>query len=210
MSIIWLVIKTIGSLFVVACGLRAYLQMVRLHAQNPVSRATFRLTDWVVLPIRRLLPGFGGVDWASLLASLLLSLLLVVGFFLLTSWGLLGANTHPDAKPVAPFGWLVVLAVVWMLGWLLQLGVVILIAMVAISWINPMHPLKPVFDLLSAPMLAPFRALLGRSAKRGARQFGAAKTPSGFDWSPIGAFLMLQVAAALLAELELWVMRALF
>jgi len=210
MSIIWLIVKTIGSLFVVACGLRAYLQMVRLHAQNPVSRATFRLTDWIVMPIRRLMPGFGGIDWASVLASLFLSLLLAVAYFFLMSWGLLGSDAGLVGKPVAPFGWIVVLAVIWMAGWLLQLGVVILIATVAISWINPMHPLKPVFDLLSAPMLAPFRALLGRSAKRQQRSFGAARAPSGFDWSPIGAFLMLQVLGAVIGELELWVMRALF
>jgi hypothetical protein len=59
-------------------------------------------------------------------------------------------------------------------------------------------------------MLAPFRAFLGRSAKRQQRSFGAARVPSGFDWSPIGAFLMLQVLGAVIGELELWVMRALF
>jgi YggT family protein len=71
MTIIWLAVKTLGSLFVMACVLRAYLQAVRLHSQNPLSRLTFQMTDWVVLPIRRLVPGFGGVDWASVLASLL-------------------------------------------------------------------------------------------------------------------------------------------
>jgi len=76
MSILWLVFKTLGSLFVVACCLRAYLQIVRLHPNNPVSKLTFQMTDWVVLPIRRITPGTGGIDWASLLAAVVLSLLL--------------------------------------------------------------------------------------------------------------------------------------
>jgi YggT family protein len=161
MTILWLTLKTLGSLFVVACALRAYLQVVRLHAQNPLSRLTFQMTDWIVRPMRRLLPGFGGVDWASLLSALLLSVVLVVMFYFLMSWGLM-TDAGPSQKPVRPFGWLVALAVLWTLQWCLQLGVVILIVGVLMSWLAPMHPLKPVFDLLSAPLLEPFRRLMGR------------------------------------------------
>jgi len=112
MNIVWLTIKTIGSLFVVACALRAYLQAVRLHAQNPLSRMTFQMTDWIVLPMRRLIPGFGGVDWASVLAALLLSVLMAVLYFFLMSWGLL-SDAGGSQKPVRPFGWLVALAALW-------------------------------------------------------------------------------------------------
>lgn len=199
MNILWLVIKTIGSLFVVACLLRAYLQVVRLHAQNPISRLTFQMTDWIVLPLRRLLPGFGGFDWASALAGLLITLVLVVVFYFLMGVGLF-SDGQSLQKPVRPFGWLVALAVLWMLSWSMQLAVVLLIVSVALSWLNPLHPLKPVFDLLVAPVLLPFRKLLGRGPGRQA----------GLDLSPIGAFLMLQIASAVLAELESGVMRHLF
>ncbi len=199
MNILWLVIKTIGSLFVVACLLRAYLQVVRLHAQNPISRLTFQMTDWIVLPLRRLLPGFGGFDWASALAGLLITLVLVVVFYFLMGVGLF-SDGQSLQKPVRPFGWLVALAVLWMLSWSMQLAVVLLIVSVALSWLNPLHPLKPVFDLLVAPVLLPFQKLLGRGPGRQA----------GLDLSPIGAFLMLQIASAVLAELESGVMRHLF
>lgn len=199
MNILWLVIKTIGSLFVVACLLRAYLQVVRLHAQNPISRLTFQMTDWIVLPLRRLLPGFGGFDWASALAGLLITLILVVVFYFLMGVGLF-SDGQSLQKPVRPFGWLVALAVLWMLSWSMQLAVVLLIVSVALSWLNPLHPLKPVFNLLVAPVLLPFQKLLGRGPGRQA----------GLDLSPIGAFLMLQIASAVLAELESGVMRHLF
>ncbi len=199
MNILWLVIKTIGSLFVVACLLRAYLQVVRLHAQNPISRLTFQMTDWIVLPLRRLLPGFGGFDWASALAGLLIALVMVVIFYFLMGVGLF-SDGQSLQKPVRPFGWLVALAALWMLSWSLQLAVVLLIVNIALSWLNPLHPLKPVFDLLVAPMLLPFQKLLGRGPGQQA----------GLDLSPIGAFLMLQIASAVIAELESGVMRHLF
>lgn len=199
MNIVWLVIKTIGSLFVVACLLRAYLQVVRLHAQNPISRLTFQMTDWIVRPLRRLLPGFGGFDWASALAGLLIALVMVVIFYFLMGVGLF-SDGQSLQKPVRPFGWLVALAALWVLSWSLQLAVVLLIVSIALSWLNPLHPLKPVFDLLVAPMLLPFQKLLGRGPGRQA----------GLDLSPIGAFLMLQIASAVIAELESGVMRHLF
>jgi YggT family protein len=199
MTILWLAIKTLGSLFVVACLLRAYLQAVRLHAQNPISRLTFQMTDWIVRPLRRLVPGFGGFDWASGLAGLLIALVLVVIFYFLMGLGLFSDGQLLE-KPVRPFGWLVALAALWMVSWALQLAVVLLIVSIALSWLNPLHPLKPVFDLLVSPMLLPFQRLLGR---------GPGKR-SGIDLSPIGAFLMLQIASAVVAEMESAVMRHLF
>jgi YggT family protein len=201
MSILWLILKTLGSLLVVACCLRAYLQVVRLHPHNPVSKLTFQMTDWIVLPVRRITPGTAGVDWASLLAAVVLSLLLTVVFYFLTRWQMSGLTVADSGPVVRPFGWLVALACVWMVPWSLQLAVVILIAGVLMSWLSPMNPLKPVFDLLAQPMLAPFQRLLQRGA--GARR-------SGFDLSPIGAFLMLQVAAALMTSLEASVLQHLF
>jgi len=201
MNILWLTIKTIGSLFVVACALRAYLQVVRLHAQNPVSRLTFQMTDWIVLPIRRLVPGLGGVDWSSLLASLFLALGLVMVFYFLMTAGWITDGAAVLQKPVRPFGWLVVLAVLWILKWSVQLAVVILVLSVLMSWLNPIHPLRPVFDLLVSPMLAPFQRLFGRHDNH---------RRAGFDLSPVAGFLMLQIVAAVVVEFESGVMRHLF
>lgn len=196
MGILWLAIKTIGSLFVMACALRVYLQVLRLPAQNPLSRLTFQMTDWIVLPLRRVLPGFGGFDWASFLAALLLSLALTTLFYFFMTLGWL--TDFPVEKPVRPFGWLVLLAVIWGLSWFVQLAVVILIVSVLMSWLSPVHPLKPIFDLLVSPFLLPFRRLLGTRRR------------SGFDLSPIGGFFMLQITAAVLSEFESGVVRHLF
>ncbi len=207
MTILWLALKTLGSLFVVACALRVYLQVVRLHAQNPLSRLTFQMTDWIVRPLRRLVPGFGGFDWASALAALVIALALAVVFYFLMSANLI-AEASSVQKPVRPFGWIVALAVLWTIHWCLQLAVVILIVGVVMSWLSPMHPLKPVVELLSAPLLGPCRRLVGRGDP--ADRSGHRSRSGGFDLSPIGAFLLLQILSAGVAELEAYVMRHLF
>lgn len=116
-------------------------------------------------------------------------------------------------KPVRPFGWLVLLAALWASKWCLQLAVVILIVNVLMSWINPMHPMKPVFELLASPMLKPFRRLMGRNDSlehTKVSSIGRRHQGRGFDLTPIAAFLVLQVLAAVVTELETVVIRHLF
>ncbi len=62
----------------------------------------------------------------------------------------------------------------------------ILIAAV-LSWVNPFSPLLPVFDALTAPLLAPLRRLLPRSGR--------------LDFSPLVALLLIQIALIVLGRL---------
>src|SRR5206468_7546805 len=55
--------------------LRFIMQCMRAPFRNPVGQAVTVLTDWAVKPLRKVLPGFGGYDWASLVAAWLLQLL---------------------------------------------------------------------------------------------------------------------------------------
>jgi len=61
-----------------ACLLRLYMQQQRIpmsaRAGNPMGPFLFAVTDWIVLPLRRVLPGLASFDLASLLAAWLLSL----------------------------------------------------------------------------------------------------------------------------------------
>ncbi|HWP13222.1 MAG TPA: YggT family protein, partial [Ramlibacter sp.] len=56
------------------CLLRLYMQHQRISFKNPVGRFVFALTDWLVLPLRRILPSMGRWDTASLVAAFLLEL----------------------------------------------------------------------------------------------------------------------------------------
>src|SRR5512145_2970423 len=57
-----------------ACLLRLYMQYQRIPFGNPVGRFVFALTDWIVLPLRKVLPGYKRWDFASLVAAYLFEL----------------------------------------------------------------------------------------------------------------------------------------
>ena len=61
-----------------ACLLRLYMQSLRMamsaRSGNPLGRFVFALTDWIVLPLRRVLPSMGALDTASLVAAYALQL----------------------------------------------------------------------------------------------------------------------------------------
>ena len=62
------------GLFAGACLLRLYMQLQRVPFGNPVGRFVFAVTDWLVLPLRRVLPAVGRWDLASLAGAWLAEL----------------------------------------------------------------------------------------------------------------------------------------
>ena len=64
-------IDVVFGLFTYTLLLRLVMQLVRAPFRNPLGQAVMALTDWIVKPLRKALPGFGGVDWASLVAAVL-------------------------------------------------------------------------------------------------------------------------------------------
>src|SRR5215208_6594434 len=83
-----------------ACLLRLYMQYQRVPFGNPVGRFVFALTDWLVLPLRRVLPSRGRIDIASVVGAFLIEL---AQFFVL--WLMLGRATMLAVLPLlALFG----------------------------------------------------------------------------------------------------------
>jgi YggT family protein len=161
-------LSTIFTLFGAALLLRAWLQFVRVPAYNPVSHAVQQVTNWLVLPLRRIIPGLRGIDWASVVAALIAA----VVYVLLMVW----------LAGVDPFGalpTLVVVALLTVVKWALNLLIWLTILMALLSWLNPHSPAMPVLFQLTAPFLNPLRRILP--------QFG------GLDLSPILLFVIVQV-----------------
>ena len=71
--------NTVVGLFSLALLLRFYLQLVRAPYRNPVSQFLCALTDWIVIPARRVIPGLWGMDLATFVLAWLTELVL---FFL--------------------------------------------------------------------------------------------------------------------------------
>ena len=74
-QIIKYLLDVVFGLFTYALLLRFAMQTMRAPFRNPMGQAVIALTDWIVKPLRRVLPGFKGIDWASLVATVLFQFL---------------------------------------------------------------------------------------------------------------------------------------
>lgn len=158
-----------------ACLLRLYMQRVRASFYNPVGRFVFALSDWLVLPLRRVVPAWRQWDLASLVAALLVQL---VQYLLL--WLLLGAGAALAWLPwMAVFGLLRV-AVSGLIGLLLVYAV--------LSWVQTRSPMVEVLDRLCGPVLQPFRKWI--------------PLVGGVDLAPLAALVALQVVMIVLGHLQ--------
>ncbi len=161
-------LSTLFTLFGAALLLRAWLQFVRMSPYNPVSSAVMQATNWLVLPLRRAIPGTRGIDWASIVAALLASLVYVV----LMVWS-------TGIEPLGIMPALLIVAVLTLIKWALNLIIWMTILMALLSWLNPRSPAMPVLYAVTAPFLNPIRRFMP--------QFG------GLDLSPILLFVIVQV-----------------
>jgi YggT family protein len=157
-----------------ACLLRLYMQWQRIPFGNPVGRFVFALTNWIVLPLRRVLPGYKRFDLSSVLAAYLIEL---AQFGLL--WLMLGRG---DA------GLVPVLALFGLLRLLISGAIGLVIVYAVLSWVRADSPITDVIDRLAAPLLRPFRRVI--------------PLVGGFDLSPLALLVVLQVAAIVVANLQ--------
>ena len=84
------VIQTLGSLYLLIVLLRFILQLVRADFYNPLSQFVVRATKPLLNPLRKIIPGFGGLDLASLVLAILVQLLLMVVTLTLMGYGVGG------------------------------------------------------------------------------------------------------------------------
>jgi YggT family protein len=174
-------LDVVGGLLTGACLLRLYMQWQRVPFSNPVGGLVFALTDWLIMPLRRVIPPVGRWDVSSLVAAMLVQL---VQYALLTL--LLGAGSAWAWLPwLALFGLLRV-AVSGLIG--------LLIVYAVLSWVQGgRSPLADVIARLCEPVLRPFRRVI--------------PLVGGFDLSPLVALVVLQVVMIVLGHLQASVMR---
>jgi YggT family protein len=162
------IINTLISLYILVVMVRFLLQWVRADFYNPISQFIVRVTTPALRPLRRIIPGWGGIDFAAVVLMLLLQLLSLTLILLLRGQGL----------PL-------VTLIFWSLAELVTLAINVYIGailiQVVISWINPgtYNPMVSLLHSLTEPLLRPARRLL--------------PPVSGFDFSPILVLIALNV-----------------
>ena len=164
------IIQTLGSLYLLVVLLRFILQLVRADFYNPLSQFIVRATQPLLRPLRRIIPGFGGVDLASLVLALLLQLLLMAVVV-----ALIGLN------PLSLLPQLLVWSLLGIGSLLLKVLFFALIASVILSWIAPgnHNPGALLINQIVEPLLTPLRKVL--------------PSLGGLDISPIFAFIAINL-----------------
>lgn len=170
LSILKLIVDTAAGVLGGVLLLRFWMQLIRVRPPSSVAQFTFTLSDWLVRPLRRIVPGMGGYDWASLLGAFLVvlaatSILMLVG-------------TSGQA--------VVLIALVRLLDWILYGFMGLLIIEVIFSWVNPYAPLAPFVRALNDPLLRPLRRVI--------------PPIGGLDMSVLVAFILIQIAQFLLRQ----------
>ncbi|MDG9923203.1 MULTISPECIES: YggT family protein [unclassified Pseudomonas] len=164
------IIQTLGSLYLLIVLLRFILQLVRADFYNPLSQFTVKATQPLLKPLRRIIPGFGGLDLASLILAILVQLVLMVVVVLIA-----GAN------PLAIGLQLLVWAIIAVTSLFLKIFFFAMIISVILSWVAPgsYNPGAQLVNQICEPLLAPFRKLIPNLG--------------GLDISPIFAFMALHL-----------------
>jgi YggT family protein len=140
------------GLFTYALLLRFLMQFMRAPFRNPLGQAVMALTDWIVKPLRKVLPGYRGVDWASLVAAFvfqfawLFALQLAFG----RAFALLGIG----------LAFLFLATIIALVKALLWLVIVVVFAQAILSWVAPDGPVAGVLNALTFPLLRPVRRVV--------------------------------------------------
>lgn len=168
-EILGYLVQTFLSLYLVAMLLRFLLQLVRADFYNPISQFLVKVTNPLVIPLRRVIPGLGGLDLASLLLAVLLQLAGIVFLLLINGIGLPGVFT------------LLVWSLLGVLGLLVNIYFFALLGMIILSWVaaGSRHPAIYLLYQITEPVMAPFRKVL--------------PAMGGLDFSPILVFILINI-----------------
>jgi YggT family protein len=143
-------LDTFLGLFALALLLRFWLQTLRAPLRNPIYPFLSALTDWLVLPARRLIPGLWGIDLSTLVLAWLTELVLE-----LTTLPLRGYSVGPALG--ADLAQILLLAAVAVARLSLYIVMVSVIVQVVMSWVAPHSPAMPLAKNLTRPFLRPFQ-----------------------------------------------------
>jgi YggT family protein len=165
-------ITTLGDLFALALLLRFMLQLLRAPPRNQLSMFVAALTDFVVRPARRVIPGLGGLDLATLALAWLTEML---QFWMVLQ--LKGYEPGPAAGTALVA--LAALAAIQIVRLAVYIVIVAVVTQAVLSWVNPYSPLAPLLASVTRPFLRPFRRLV--------------PTIANVDLSPLCALIVCQL-----------------
>lgn len=166
-----LIIDTAATLMAAVFLLRFWSQVARTRPPDSLVKFTLKTTNWLVLPLRRIIPGFGGYDWPCLLGAMLMAVLAA----LTAVWGTAFFSTKI----------ILLLALQQLMNWVIYGLMGLLVLEAVYSWINPQAPLAPFIQSMNAPLLNPLRRII--------------PTLGGIDLTVLIALILLRLGLQLIS-----------
>ena len=166
-------VETVFGLYITVLMLRILLQLVRANFFNPICQFIVKVTNPVLVPMRRVLPNWRNLDvpatvFIIFLKTLELTVIVAIG----------GGQLSALA--------IIALALVKLMDFAILVMLVVIFIKIVISWVSPYsdNPINPLLYQLSAPLLEPARR--------------AVPPVSGIDFSAMIVLIGLQLTRILL------------
>ncbi|MBX3680071.1 YggT family protein [Cognatazoarcus halotolerans] len=180
-SLLLLILNAAASFLTLMLLARFFMQWQRVSFRNQLGQFILATTDWLVLPLRRVVPGLFGLDIASLLPAWAVQTLMVFIEFALRGIDLGG---NPLGALLGVWG----IGLVELMRMMVYLLMGVVLASAILSWVNPYAPMAPIINALAEPFLRPIRQVVPMIAN--------------VDLSPLVLLLVLQVVLVLLGSLQ--------
>lgn len=175
MNAVNFLVDTLFDMYLMIVLLRVWLQLARADFYNPFSQFIVKATQPVVAPLRRVIPGYGGLDIATILFAVVVALLKVVTVSVMMNYAF---------DPVI----MLISAVVIVFTSIFKLLFWVLILRAILSWVSRgQNPIEAVMIQLTEPLLSPIRRVL--------------PSMGGLDLSMVVAILGLQFLEILFTDL---------
>lgn len=147
------IVTTAGGLFALALLLRFMLQLLRAPARNQLSEFIAALTDFIVRPARRVIPGLWGLDLATLALAWLTEVAQI--------WLVLKIRGYELGSAVgvalAAIGGIAAIEIAKLAIYVVMVAVVL---QAVLSWVNPYSPFAPLLTSVTRPFLRPFQKII--------------------------------------------------
>lgn len=181
-QILIFLLDTILGLFSLALLLRFYFQLLRVPYYNSISQFLIAVTDFIVRPARRIIPGWGGLDLSTLILAWLLECTIVTSVYMVQGYNF-GANIGSAS------GIMGLLGIVEIIKMTLYIVLMMIIIQAVLSWINPSSPLAPLLDSFTRPFLNVFRKHIPPIAN--------------VDLSPLFVLIIIQLLLMIVAGVQM-------
>lgn len=178
-EIVITVLQLVSTFYLTVVLLRFLLQLARADFYNPISQFVVKATNPPLRPLRRIIPGWGGIDGASLVLAILIQGLVYLLILAALSSG------FPSINPITLLAW----SVITVLGLIVKIYFWSVLAVVIISWIAPgsPHPAIQLVMQITEPVMRPVRNIM--------------PSMGGLDLSPIVVFLLLNVISVVIENM---------